>query len=276
LTSQSPFPPPEQAVMLFDGDVMHARMRPRAHRFAYRVYTLLIDVTRLEKAHQASALFSVGRFNLLSFRATDHGDGSSTPLADQIKTALAEAGMTQPVGRILLSCYPRVLGFVFNPISVYFVYDLDDAPAAVVYEVRNTFGEMHTYVAPLAIGDVSPAGIRQERRKLFHVSPFMDMDMRYHFRLRPPGETLAIRILETSKDGPMLAATFHGQRKTLKASSIIAAFIRMPLMTVKVVAGIHFEALRLWLKGIRFYSAPPPPPARSVNDIFVGQGRSRP
>jgi uncharacterized protein len=262
--------------MLYDGDVMHARMRPRTHRFAYKVYTLLIDVTRLNAADRQSAFFSVGRFNLLSFRPQDHGDGSDAPLAQQMVKALAEAGLNKPIGRIFLSCYPRVLGFVFNPISVYFVFDPADQLIALIYEVRNTFGEIHTYVAPLKGDEFSPAGIRQERAKLLHVSPFMDMNMRYHFRIRPPGETLSIRILETSSDGPMLAATFHGQQKALTASSILAAFIRMPLMTLKVVAGIHFEALRLWLKGIRFYHAPPPPPAKSVDNVFVGQRSTGP
>jgi uncharacterized protein len=258
------------AAALYKGQVMHARMKPKAHRFTYGVYNLLIDIDALEAADRQSAFFSVGRFNLLSFRAEDHGDAGRTPLGAHVRKLLADAGLREPPARIELICYPRVLGFVFNPISVYFAYSSDGALTGVVYEVRNTFGDMHAYVAPVRDGELTEAGLRQERDKLFHVSPFMDMPMRYHFRIRPPGDEVAIRILETDGEGPILSATFHGLRKPLTTASALAAFLTVPLLTLKVVAGIHFEAMKLWFKGLRFFTRPEPPPPASDAGRFMG------
>jgi hypothetical protein len=177
------FPPPDAPAALYHGQVMHARMKPKAHRFTYSVYNLLIDIDALPQAHAVSRFFSIGRFNLLSFQPADHGDGR-TQLGDHVRKLLHDAGLSDRPKRILLLCYPRVLGFVFNPISVYFAYGASDRLIGIVYEVRNTFGDIHTYVAPVADGELSEAGVRQERSKLLHVSPFMDMPMRYRFRLR--------------------------------------------------------------------------------------------
>ena len=255
--------------MLYDGQVMHARMKPKAHRFTYQVYSLVIDVMRLTEAHALSRFFSVGRFNLVSFHEKDHGPKDNRiPLADHVRRLLADAGLATPPARILLLCYPRVIGFTFNPIAVYFVYDASDHLIAIVYEVRNTFGEMHTYVAPVVADELSEAGLRQERDKLFYVSPFIEMAMHYKFRLRPPTHDLALRILETDAHGPMLSASFVGTHRDLTNRSIISTFLRIPFMTLKVVAGIHFEAMKLWFKGVRFYRRPPPPPASSANGTF--------
>ncbi len=256
---------PTDAAWLYPGDVMHARMKPKAHRFAYRVFNLLIDIDRLPEAHRQSRLFSINRFNLMSFFETDHGAGRGS-LRAHVDALLAPTGVDARGGRVWLLCYPRVLGFVFNPISVYFVHDRPGALVALIYEVRNTFGEMHTYVCPVEPGQASEAGIRQERDKLFYVSPFMDMPMRYFFRIRPPGETVAVRILEKDAEGPILAATFHGRREALTSSSVLRLATTMPLLTLKVVAGIHWEAMKLWFKGIRFYDRPPRPEPVSYAD----------
>jgi uncharacterized protein len=272
MTAGSRFTPPDAAAALYNGKVMHARMKPKAHRFNYGVYTLLIDIDRLKEAGELSRFFSIGRFNLLSFRPEDHGDGGRTPLGAHIRKLLGEAGLRASPARIVLLCYPRVLGHVFNPISVYFAYDSSDMLVGVVYEVRNTFGDVHTYVAPIRDGEFCEAGVRQERDKLFHVSPFMDMPMRYRFRLRPPGEDVAVRILETDSDGPILAASFFGHRKALTSAGALAAFLRIPLLTLKVVGGIHYEAMKLWLKGIRFFPRPEPPPRASASGRFLGSG----
>ncbi len=253
------FPPPDSAVSLVPGTVMHARMKPKVHRFNYRVFNLLIDLDRLPEAGRASRLFSVGRrFNLASFRESDHGDGA-TPLRAHVDALLAPVGVDLSGGRVLLWCYPRILGFVFNPISVYVCYRADGALAAVIYEVRNTFGEMHSYVAPVGEGELSEAGLRQERDKLLYVSPFLDMSLRYHFRLLPPGEEMRLRILETDSDGPILAATFSGTRRELTSTGLLQECLAMPFMTLKVVAGIHWEALKLWLKGVSLTTRPKPP-----------------
>jgi uncharacterized protein len=258
-----------QAAALFRGVVIHHRMKPRSHRFRYRVFNLLIDLDRLGEADRQSWLFSIGRFNLMAFQPADHGPEDGSDLAAHARRLLRDAGLETDISRIDLLCYPRMLGFVFNPISVYFAYDAAEAVAGVIYEVRNTFGEMHTYVAPVKPGEWSEAGLRQQRDKLFYVSPFMDMPMRYHFRLRPPGDEVAIRILETDREGPILAALFHGKHQTLTDQSVFSACLRFPFMTLKVVLGIHYEAARLWFKGIRFFARPPAPPAVSIDGHFA-------
>jgi len=253
------FRPPAGAASLVPGTVMHARMKPKVHRFSYKVFNLLIDVDRLVEAGRLSRFFSVGRgFNLAGFRESDHGDGR-TPLRAYAEGLLAPAGVSLTGGRVLLLCYPRILGFVFNPISVYFCYGRTDDLVAVIYEVRNTFGQMHSYVAPVAPGELSPAGLRQTRDKQFYVSPFMDMDLRYHFRLLPPGDEVRLRILETDAEGPILSATFSGRRETLTSVALLRQCLAIPFMTLKVVAGINWEALKLWLKGVRLRARPAPP-----------------
>jgi uncharacterized protein len=269
------FPPPLAAASLYDGHVMHARMKPRSHRFNYRVYSLLIEITALERAARSSFLFGVNRFGLLSFHEKDHGKGDGSSLAVHAAGLLKAAGLTPAPARILLMCYPRVLGFTFNPIAVYFAYDHDDALSGVIYEVRNTFGEMHTYVAPVQAGELTESGLRQERGKLFYVSPFMDQPMTYRFRIRPPAKDLALRILENDATGPILAATFVGGQRDLTTASVLSAFFRIPLLTLKVVGGIHWEAVKLWFKGIRFFSRPPAPPPVSIDGVFMDAGRRR-
>jgi hypothetical protein len=261
------FPPPGDAALLYVGEVMHARLKPAGHRFTYSVFCLLIDVDRLAEAGRTCGLFSVGRRNLVSFHETDHGmtesDGS---LRGHVDRLLAPAGLDLSGGRVLLLCYPRVLGFVLNPISVYFAYDRQGQLAAAIYEVRNTFGQMHSYVCKVEDGQLSEAGLRQERDKLFYVSPFMDMAMRYRFRIRPPGEDVALRILETDDEGPILSAAFVGRRHPLTSWQVLKSCVKIPLMTVKVVAGIHWEALKLWLKGVKLVTRPEPPELASYRD----------
>ncbi len=166
----------------------------------------------------------------------------------------------------MLLCYPRVLGTVFNPLSVYFAYDANDRLTGVIYEVRNTFGERHSYVAPIREGELDVSGLRQERDKRFYVSPFNDLLQRYFFRVKPPGQEVAVRILQKDESGPLLSATFHGAHCPLTSAAILRAFIRIPFLTVTIIAGIHWEALKLWLKGLRLKPRPVPPPPVSVTD----------
>jgi DUF1365 family protein len=259
------FPPPDAPAGLYPGQVMHARMKPRTHRFAYEVAALLIDLDRLDEADRISPLFAVGRRAAVSFRPTDHGAGDDD-LRAHVDGLLAKAGLPERAARVLLLCYPRWLGYAFNPLAVYYAYAGDGTLAAVIYEVRNTFGERHTYVARVENGELSEAGLRQERAKLFYVSPFLGQAMRYRFRLRPPGETLAVRILETDAEGPILSASFFGRREGLTSRNLARALLRMPLMTVKVMAAIHWEAARLWLKGIKFHARPAAPVPFSLRD----------
>jgi len=253
------FKPPHASLSIYRGPVMHARMKPVTHRFTYDVFSTLIDLDRLDEVHRLSPILSVGRFNLLSFSPKDHGPRDGSDLRAYMNRILADAGMDLSGGRVFLLCYPRVLGFTFNPLSVYYCYDHSGELAALVYEVRNTFGEAHTYVAPIVPGEANAGGVRQERNKIFYVSPFLDMSMRYHFRLQPPGETLKLRILETDTQGPILAATFNGRREEATTATLLANFLRIPLLTFKIVVAIHWEAMRLYLKGLRIRTRPVPP-----------------
>ncbi|SES05984.1 DUF1365 domain-containing protein [Rhizobium sp. NFR03] len=256
--------PPLDPVLLYAGDVMHQRMKPLGHRFSYSVFSLLVDLDRLDSAAIRSRLFSVDRFNLLSFHPSDHSGRKDVSLRVYVNGLLAEAGVVVPAARILLVCYPRILGWVFNPLAVYYAYDASDTLVALIYEVRNTFGDRHTYVCPISPGQVSDAGVRQECDKIFHVSPFMPMAMRYRFRMVPPGESIRWRILETDAEGPVLSATFSGRAQPLTTANILRLVGRIPHLTLKIVAGIHWEAAKLWWKGARYISRPEPPAPTSV------------
>jgi uncharacterized protein len=236
---------------LYVGEVMHARLKPMGHRFSYRVMSLLIDLDRLTEADRLSRLFGVNRAALYSFHESDHGARDGSPLRAYTQRCATEHGIDLSGGRVLLLCYPRLLGYTFNPLSVYFCYRASGELALLIYEVRNTFGDIHAYVLPVKPGEMSRAGVRQQQDKLFYVSPFIEMAMRYHFRVLPPGERVLLRILETNREGPLLAATFNGSRRRLNTKGLLRAFFALPLVTMKIMAAIHWQALRLWLKGAR-------------------------
>jgi DUF1365 family protein len=261
-------PPPDAACVLYPGDVMHQRMKPFGHRFSYRVFSILVDLDRLKELGRMTPLLAVNKRGLASFHESDHAENGETvrAFADRL---LAEAGLAERAHRVLLLAYPRILGYVFNPISVYFAYDAGDRLVAMIYSVRNTFGERHTYVAPVEAGELTDSGVRQTRAKLFHVSPFIDMGARYHFRVLPPGKAVRLRIHETEAGEPLLAASFSGEAETLDTSTLAACLLKIPFMTWKIVAGIHWEALKLWLKGARFHRSPPAPAPASFKDSVV-------
>ena len=246
-TSSQPF----DAAALYVGDVMHARLKPMGHRFSYRVMSLLIDLDRLAEANRQSPLFGVNRAALYSFHESDHGMRDGSSLRAYAQGCAAERGIDLAGGRVLLLCYPRLLGYTFNPLSVYFCYRADGELALLIYEVRNTFGEIHPYILPVTSDQISAAGVRQQQDKLFYVSPFIEMAMRYHFRIRPPDAHVQLRILETDSEGPLLAATFNGSRRALSTDQLLRACLALPLVTLKIIGAIHWEALRLWLKGAR-------------------------
>jgi uncharacterized protein len=244
------------AAALYIGAVMHARLKPVGHRFSYRVMSLLIDLDRLDIADRQSMLFGVNRRALYSFYEADHGDRDGSSLRFYAQRCAAGHGIDLSGGRVLLLCYPRLMGYTFNPLSVYFCYHANGEPALVIYEVRNTFGDIHAYVLPVERGDISPAGIRQTHDKQFYVSPFVEMAMRYYFRVTPPKDRVKLRILETDSEGPLLSATFSGRRRPLTSKELLRSFFSLPLVTLKIVAAIHWEALRLWLKGVRLIPRP--------------------
>jgi uncharacterized protein len=261
----------EAAAALYIGEVMHARLKPMGHRFSYRVMSLLIDLDRLDAADRQSALFGVNRAALYSFNEADHGARDGSSLRHYAQQRAAEHGVDLTGGRVLLLCYPRLLGFTFNPLSVYFCHRAGGELALVIYEVRNTFGDIHAYAVPVQPGELSDAGLRQEQEKLFYVSPFIEMAMRYRFRVSPPQACVKLRILETDREGPLLAATFTGTRRGLTNAALLRSFFALPLVTFKIVAAIHWEALRLWLKGARLVNRPD---AATANTILAETKRS--
>lgn len=266
ITSMAANGPPSGAPgTLYPGQVMHHRLKPFGNRFTYTVFSLLVDIDRLDELSRMTPLLGVNRAGLASFRESDHADNGESIRAFANRL-LADAGLAEPAARILLLAYPRIFGYVFNPISVYFAYDRAGQLVALIYSVRNTFGERHTYVAPVAPGEVTDSGVRQTRRKLFHVSPFIGMGARYHFRILPPGKAIRLRIHETEAGEPLLAATFSGKATELTSSSLARCLLKIPFMTWKITVGIHWEALKLWLKGARFHKGPPAPAPVSHKD----------
>lgn len=261
-------PPPTAAAVLYEGSVMHARIRPFVHRFDYAVFSLLVDADRLDEVDGMSKFLSVNRGNIASFHESDHVERPGETLRGCADRLLGLAGLL-PATRVLLLAYPRILGYVFNPLSVYFCYGPGDRLVATIYAVRNTFGQRHTYVVPVGEGGLGPAGLRQSRAKLFHVSPFVGMEARYHFRILPPGRTVRLRILETEEGEPLLSATFLGVGRPLDTASMAACLLKFPLLTWKIIGGIHWEALKLWLKGARFRRSPPAPLPVSCRDAVA-------
>jgi DUF1365 family protein len=260
-SSQGPSP----AACIYAGHVMHARLRPVAHRFRYRVFWLLIDLDRLDAANRLSPLFSVNGGNLVSFHERDHGRRDGTPLAQQARQLAHEAGVCGEVWRVMLMCYPRIFGYAFNPLSVYCLYDRSGALSCLLYEVRNTFSQRHIYVAPVRAGELDRTGLRQARDKIFYVSPFIDMAMRYEFYLKPPADTLFLRIGTHDKDGMLLTATVAGVKRALSTRQLIASCIAIPALTFKVIGAIHWEALKLKLKGLHLVTRQAPPGATSLD-----------
>jgi len=241
---------------IYVGGVMHRRLRPVEHRFRYRAFWLLMDLDELPRLPARLRLFSQNRFNLFALHDIDHGDGSPTPLRAQAERVLSQAGIDLPGGPIRLLCMPRTLGYSFNPLSIYFCHRPDGELAALIYEVHNTFGERHSYVATV---ETKSGDIRQNCRKTFYVSPFMDMDMAYDFRLAEPDQRLAIHIGASQPGQRVFNAALVAERRELNDGNLLFAFLSIPLITVKVTLAIHWEALRLWLKGIRLRVRPPPP-----------------
>jgi DUF1365 family protein len=231
---------------IYEGWVMHRRLRPKVHRFKYRVFSLLLDLDELAVLDRSLRLFGWNRRALFSFRDRDHGPAGCRDLRGWLDGLLAGAGLP-PGGRKRVLCYPRILGHVFNPLSVWFCDDDDGVLKAIIYEVHNTYDEGHCYVLPVADGDLA----RHEVEKDFYVSPFLTKNCRYHFRIAPPGEKVAVAIHQTEDGAAILNASFAGERRALTDGTLLRMALRYPLMTLKVVAAIHFEAVRLMLKGIR-------------------------
>lgn len=238
---------PQESGGLYVGTVQHRRFRLQVHRLSYRVAYLLVDLEALPRV--GLRLLSLDRANVFSLRSADYGAGAAATLRERIVNTLKENGFSAG-GRIRLLTIPRLFGHAFNPVSVYFCDDADGAPEAIVYEVHNTFGERHSYV--IAVGRERP--IVQEADKVFHVSPFLPMAMRYRFIVEPPAETLRLAIHDFEGDALTLAASMSLARRPLSDAALLRLALTMPLMAAKVLFAIHWEALKLWVKGARVFS----------------------
>ena len=232
---------------LYLGAVAHTRTRPKRHRLRYRLFMMCLDLDEIDAVARRCRWFSRGRFNLFGFCDRDHGDGSDRPLREQVDSRLRQAGIELDGGRVQIVCLPRMLGYVFNPISLYYCRDAQGILRAMIYEVNNTFGERHSYLIPVT--DACDP-VRQSCAKRLHVSPFMDMDMSYGFRVSRPAAAINFSIVGRDAAGPLIAAVFSGTHRPITDRALISTFFAYPLLTLGVVAGIHWEALKLFLKGI--------------------------
>jgi DUF1365 family protein len=244
------------APALYRGSVMHSRLRPVRHRFEYRVFSLLVDVDELPALACGLRWLSHNRFNLLSLYDRDHGDARpGETLRGWAERTLCAAGIEAPRGPIELLCFPRLLGYVFNPLSLWFCRDSAGRLVAVIYEVHNTFGGRHAYALPVPAGQDERA-LQQRCGKELYVSPFIPMEAHYSFRLKLPDEAFALLIRERGAEGEILRATISGRRRPLTDRELLKAFLAHPLMTLKVIAAIHWHALRIWCRGARYRPDP--------------------
>jgi len=232
---------------MYSGQVYHKRLRPAIHVLRYRVFTLLLALDEIDALEKQLWLFSRNRWNLFSFYDKDFGEFPTETLEQYVHRQLVDAGIEKKPHRILLTCYPRVCGYTFNPLSLFYCLDDKDRPIAILHEVHNTFGERHVYVLPVdqqepTSNTESQTGsnpwINQSIKKALFVSPFAHMNMHYDFRLNVPGERQVLVIRAHDEQGHLLTASYTASRQSLSASALLRYFITIPFLTFKVVAGI--------------------------------------
>ena len=234
--------------VIYNGKVIHRRFKPKEHYFKYNVFSLLIDLDELEIIQNKIKIFSYNKFNIISFYETDHGPRDGTSLKKWIIKNLKDIGINNENIQIKLLCYPRIFGYVFNPLSVFFIYDQNSRLISILYEVKNTFGEQHTYIFKTD----NDKTIINNCSKKFHVSPFIEMECHYYFRVLKPSDKISVIIDQSDKDGKLLYASQDGNARKLNEKNLLISYISHPLMTFKIIVAIHYEALKLWLKGIKF------------------------
>ena len=233
---------------IYNGKVIHKRFKPKTHYFKYNVFSLLIDLSELEYLNKKIKFFSHNKFNLISFYERDHGNRDDTSLVLWVKKNLEDNNISSKNVKIKLLCYPRILGYVFNPLSVFYFYDIVETLKCILYEVKNTFGEQHTYIFKV---DNEQNLYQHNCSKKFHVSPFIEMNCKYFFRLLKPGEKISVIIDQYQADEKILYASQDGKRADFNTKELIKSYLRHPLMTFKIISAIHFEAFKLWAKGIK-------------------------
>ena len=232
---------------IYTGKVIHKRFKPKEHYFKYNVFSLLIDLNELEEINKYIKFFSYNKFNILSFYDKDHGDRDGSSIKLWVKKNLRNIGiMTEDIS-IKLLCYPRIFGYVFNPLSIYFIYNKNTELISIFYEVKNTFGEQHTYIFKAQ----DEKTVQNKCKKKFYVSPFIEMDCEYHFKTLNPREQLSVVINQNDKDGKLLFASQDGISKDFNNKNLILSYLTHPLMTFKIIGAIHYEAFKLWAKRIK-------------------------
>lgn len=248
---------------IYVGDVMHQRLQPKRHRLRHHVYWLLVDLDEIAALDQRLRLFSYNRFNLISLYDADHGDGSQRPLGEQMRAHIEAAGIAAgDEVSIRLLCMPRVAGYDFNPLSIYFCVDEREVLRGMIYEVNNTLGGRHTYVIPADAGlagegsEEGQSAVRQSCAKRFYVSPFLDMDMAYAFRTRVPDETVQLSVQGRREGKAMINTALVGQRRELSDGVLARLALTHPMVPIKVVGAIHWHALKMWARGFALADKP--------------------
>ena len=233
---------------LYNGTVIHKRFKPKVLFFKYRVFSLLLDLSELNQLDKNINFFSYNSFNLVSFFDKDHGERDGSSLFEWVKKNLVENNINSENIKIKLLCYPRIFGYVFNPLSVFFVYEHQENLISILYEVKNTFGEQHTYIFKVENNNL----LKHNCSKKFHVSPFIEMDCDYFFKILKPAENISVIIEQYQLDEKILFASQDGRRVDFNSKELLKSYIKHPLMTFKIISAIHFEAFKLWVKGISF------------------------
>ena len=234
---------------IYNGTVIHKRFKPKTHFFKYSVFSLLIDLSELDQLDKNIKFFSFNKFNLISFFEKDHGDRDGSSLVEWVKKNLDKNNISSEDVKIKLLCYPRIFGYVFNPLSVFFIYNSNEKLISILYEVKNTFGEQHTYIFKVK----NENNIFQHNcSKKFHVSPFIEMNCDYFFKILKPGEKMSVIIDQYQTNEKILYASQDGKRVDFNSKELLKSYLKHPLMTFKIISAIHFEAFKLWTKGIKF------------------------
>ena len=234
---------------IYTGTVIHKRFKPKIHTFNYKVFSLLIDLSEIDLLHKTLRLFSYNKFNIISFFNKDHGPRDGSSLKNWVLDNLKKNDIESEDVKIKLLCYPRIFGYVFNPLSVFYVYDKNSVLIAILYEVKNTFGEQHSYIFKTK---KEQNLIQHVCKKKFHVSPFIEMNCIYFFRLLKPGNKISVIIDVQDSEGKILYASQDGVKSELNNNNLFKSYLKHPLMTFKIIIAIHFEAFKLWIKGIKF------------------------
>jgi uncharacterized protein len=257
---------------LYFGRIVHRRRRPVEHGFAYDVCGLLVDLDELPELDRRLRLFSWNRPNVFAFNHRDHGPRNGSSLKDWVARHLAAVGIDLDGGRVLVLCFPRLFGYVFNPLSVWFCYRPDGSLAALVLEVSNMAHESHSYLLSAGPSD-NGRWLSARFAKVFHVSDFVSMDAEYCCRILAPGERVCMQIRELEHADETLVAVWRGRRVPLTDATLLYALARFPLMTFKVWTAIYWEGWRLVRKGVPRY---PRSEALARELTYAGWARAEP